>query len=159
MNTRTTSVLCSLLLGTALFVPACKHDGEKAAADAVTNPASASGTVSAANAPVFTFTEEQHDFGKITQGEKVSYVFKFTNTGKSDLLISNATGSCGCTVPEYPKQPVAPGADGEINVIFNSEGKSGKINKTVTIISNTVPNTKVLTITGEVIVPENKQTK
>ena len=153
-----------MITSIVLFAVSCKQQGDQSAngqlsPDAVNNPASASGEKSNQNLPVFTFAEETHEFGKITQGEKVSYNFKFKNTGNADLLISNAVGSCGCTVPEYPKQPVPPGGEGTINVIFNSEGKEGKQNKTVTITSNTVPNSKILTITGEVLVPEGKTDK
>lgn len=124
--------------------------------DTVNNPATAGQKIDTANVPVFSFTEETHEFGKITQGEKVSYNFKFKNTGKSDLVIASATGSCGCTVPEYPKKPVSPGEEATINVIFNSEGKEGNIKKTVTIVANTIPNVKTLTIMGEVIVTAKK---
>lgn len=121
--------------------------------EVVNNPATASGDNQQAkdNVPVFQFSEETHDFGVITQGEKVSYAFKFKNAGKSDLVIRSATGSCGCTVPEYSKDAIAPGKDGIINVTFNSEGKEGKQNKTVTIVANTTPNTKVLIINAEVV--------
>src|SRR5438128_1475836 len=71
--------------------------------DVMKNPATASSDKNAANLPVFKFEEETHDFGAITQGEKVSYAFKFKNAGKGDLVISGASGSCGCTVPEWPK--------------------------------------------------------
>ena len=101
----------------------------------------------------FTFEKEVHDFGTIVQGEKVAYSFKFKNTGKADLIITSAKGSCGCTVPEYPVEPIAPGAEGVIDVVFNSDGKSGQQNKKVTIVANTVPNTKVLAINGTVEVP------
>jgi len=126
--------------------------------DVVNNPATASSDKgnSKNNIPVFQFADETHDFGKIIQGEKISYAFRFKNTGTGDLVIRAANGSCGCTVPEYPKEPIGPGKDGIINVTFNSEGKEGMQDKTVTLIANTVPNTKVLTITGEVIKPENK---
>ncbi|HLG33233.1 MAG TPA: DUF1573 domain-containing protein, partial [Bacteroidia bacterium] len=93
---------------------------------------------------------ETHDFGTIVEGEKVSYSFQFTNTGNADLLITNAAGSCGCTVPEYSKEPVPPGKSGVVNVIFDSSGKDGHQDKTVTIVANTIPNSKVIRITGEV---------
>jgi hypothetical protein len=80
-----------------------------------------------------TFAEEKHDFGKITQGEKVSYSFTFKNTGNSDLIVSNASASCGCTIPNYPKVPVKPGEESKIDVVFNSDGKSGLVEKTVTL--------------------------
>lgn len=108
--------------------------------------------------PVMKFETEVHNFGKISQGERVTYAFKFRNTGGGDLLISDAHGSCGCTVPNYPKKPVAPGEESVINVEFNSEGKSGHQEKTVTLITNCEPNTRVITITAEVSVPESRQT-
>jgi hypothetical protein len=116
----------------------------------VSNPLSASGKAANGVGPVFTFVEEQHDFGNITAGEKVAYSFKFKNTGNANLIIASAAGSCGCTVPEWPKEPIAPGQENVINVIFNSEGKSGAQHKTVTLTANTIPNTKILTITGDV---------
>ncbi len=124
--------------------------------DIVNNPATASGNSDNSSLPVITFEKESHDFGKITQGEKVSYSFKFKNTGGSDLVISSAYGSCGCTVPNYPKTPIAAGAEAVIDVVFNSEGKAGKVQKTVNIVSNTVPNSKVITISTEIVVPESK---
>lgn len=104
-------------------------------------------------APVMTFEKELHDFGKITQGEKVSYIFKFKNTGKSSLIISSASASCGCTVPEYSKEPIAPGADGQVEVKFNSESKQGVQSKTVTLVTNCEPNNVMIKIAAEVIVP------
>lgn len=121
--------------------------------DVVKNPATASGDKpkTTDHVPVFQFSEEAHDFGTLKQGDIVSYAFKFKNSGQGDLIIRSATGSCGCTLPEYSKDPIAPGKDGIINVTFNSEGKEGMQNKTVTILANTIPNTKVLTITGKVV--------
>lgn len=124
--------------------------------DAVNIPATASGSTGHSSLPVMFFPELKHDFGKITQGEKVSFAFKFKNTGKADLVIASAQGSCGCTVPQYPKGPVPAGTDGMIDVVFNSEGKSGKVQKTVTIVSNAEPSQTVLTISAEIIVPEEK---
>jgi hypothetical protein len=120
--------------------------------DLVNNPNSSSGeNKSDSKLPAFTFKTDTHDFGAIAEGEKVSYSFQFTNSGNADLLISSAAGSCGCTVPEYSKEPVPPGQTGNINVIFNSSGKEGHQNKTVTIVANTIPNSKIITITGEVV--------
>ncbi len=104
--------------------------------------------------PEMKFTEDVHDFGKISKGERVTYAFEFVNTGGSDLMISNAHGSCGCTVPDYPKKPIHPGEKGVVNVEFNSEGKSGKQEKTVTLTTNCVPNTQVITIRAEVLEPK-----
>lgn len=87
--------------------------------------------------PVMEFEKTEHDFGMINQGDKVQYVFKFKNAGEADLIISKAKGSCGCTVPEYPKEPIKPGASGELKVSFNSAGKHGKQTKNVTLTTNT----------------------
>lgn len=104
--------------------------------------------------PFFEFVEVIKDFGTITQGESVSMTFRFKNVGQSNLIISSAQGSCGCTVPEWPKEPIAPGAEGKIEVTFNSTGKQGLQNKTVTLVANTIPNTKVIVIKGEVLAPK-----
>ncbi len=97
-----------------------------------------------------TFEKVEHNFGKIKQGDKVDYNFKFKNTGTADLIISSAKGSCGCTVPEYPKEAVKPGESGEIKVSFNSDGKSGEQSKTVSIFANTVKGTEILTIKASI---------
>jgi len=107
--------------------------------------------------PVMTFAETEHDFGTIVEGEKVSYVFKFKNTGASDLVISSARASCGCTVPEYPKTPIKPGEEERVTVTFDSKGKPGMNHKDVTIVTNCQPNTQLLKITVNVIKPEDKQ--
>ena len=120
----------------------------------VDNPMTASEqTTSNEKLPQITFAEESFDFGKIKQGDVVDHQFKFKNTGKSDLIITSASGSCGCTVPDWPKNPIPPGEEGKIDVQFNSAGKSGMQRVTVTLVANTIPNTKVLTVTGEVQTP------
>lgn len=96
--------------------------------------------------PVMTFKTKEHDFGNIAQGEKVETVFNFKNTGESNLVISKAVGSCGCTVPEYPKEPIAPGKSAKIVVSFNSAGKNGKQMKTVSLTTNTLEGNEILTI-------------
>ncbi len=116
----------------------------------VENPASATGDAKG-NVPTFKFLNTTHDFGKIVDGEKVSFAFRFTNSGTGDLLIRAANGSCGCTVPEYPKEPIPPGGSGIITVTFNSEGRVGMQNKTVSLIANTIPNTTELSISAEVL--------
>lgn len=116
--------------------------------------AKADSTVHAMPQTTVKFTETEHDFGKLQQGDKVTHVFSFKNTGTSPLLIANAKGSCGCTVPSYPKEPIAPGATGEINVVFNSKGKRGVQVKTVTLTMNTPDNPLKLTVKSNVEVPE-----
>lgn len=96
--------------------------------------------------PEMTFEKTHHNFGKIKQGEKVEYAFKFVNTGGANLIINSATATCGCTVPDYPKHPVPPGEEGVIPVVFNSAGKSNHQQKTITITANTNPNITTLTI-------------
>lgn len=96
------------------------------------------------------FEESEWDFGKITDGDKVQHNFQFTNTGSEPLTIKNAKGSCGCTVPEWPREPIAPGESGEIKVEFNSKKKPGKQTKRVTITANTEPPQSYLTIKADV---------
>lgn len=103
------------------------------------------------NAPELTFIETEHNFGKIIDGEQVTYAFKFTNTGKSDLLIASAAASCGCTVPQYPKTLIAPNTTESITVKFDSKGKVGVFEKTITIVCNTNQREHTLTISGEVL--------
>jgi hypothetical protein len=99
----------------------------------------------------FEFEEVFHDFGDIAEGTKAETVFKFTNTGEAPLIITTAQGSCGCTVPDYPKTPIAPGASGEIKVSFDSSGRAGKQDKTVTLDANTNPRSTILKITSNVL--------
>jgi hypothetical protein len=135
-------IFLGILLASALM--AC-HQGNKSA------PATDSAAV-AANAPIIKFEKESFDFGKIKQGDKVSYDFKFINTGKSPLIIKDAVASCGCTIPEWhPKTPVLPGNGGVISVTFNSAGKSGLQDKQITITANTNPAQSMVHLIGEVL--------
>jgi hypothetical protein len=93
----------------------------------------------------------EFDYGTIDAGQKVTHKFKFKNTGSEPLIISNCKGSCGCTVPKCPTEPIAPGQEGEIPVEFDSKGKNGPDSKTVTITANTNPAQTLLTIKGNVI--------
>ncbi|MFZ4678956.1 MAG: DUF1573 domain-containing protein [Flavobacterium sp.] len=104
--------------------------------------------------PTITFENEEHDFGSIKQGDKVVYDFKFENTGEADLTITSARGSCGCTVPEYPKTPIKVGKTGNIKVSFDSTGKHGETSKTVTLLCNTKEGNKILTIKANIEVPK-----
>lgn len=118
-----------------------------------TNSSAESGTdtTKTANSAAITFQKNNYDFGKIKEGEKVTHEFKFTNNGSEPLIISNATASCGCTVPEYPKEPIAPGKSGVIKVVFDSTGKPGMQNKVVSVTSNANPALTEIYLTGEVI--------
>lgn len=98
------------------------------------------------------FKKELHDYGNIKNGANGTCTFEFTNTGNAPLIISNATGSCGCTVPTWPKEPIAPGAKGEITVKYDTK-RTGEFTKTVTLTSNATETSKVLTIKGNVAAP------
>ncbi len=114
---------------------------EKTPAQAAAEKAAASKTFAD-----FSFEETQHDFGTISQGDVVKHSFKFTNTGEAPLVISDIKTTCGCTTPQYTKEPVAPGETGEILVQFNSAGKSGIVNKRVTIYANVEGGTDMVSI-------------
>lgn len=162
-----------LAFATVLAFTSCK---EKAADDAnaptteltqnatvqdAANPTIVTDPAAAATTPVPTgpltsikFEEETFDWGTIMDGDKVTHIYKFKNTGNEPLVISNAKGSCGCTVPEWPKDAIAPGKSGEIKVIFNSQGKGAvggkEDSKRVTITANTDPVDSYLTIKGKI---------
>ena len=101
------------------------------------------------NAPEIVFEKEVHDFGTIAYGGDGVYNFKFSNTGNSPLIISNARGSCGCTVPKWPKEPIGKGQSGSINVQYDTK-RPGPFTKTITISSNASTASKVITIKGVV---------
>ena len=102
------------------------------------------------------FDTYEHDFGTLDEGDAVTHVFSFTNTGSEPLLLEKCKGSCGCTVPQCPKTPIAPGAKGEIEVKFNSKGKKNNQTKTVTINANTDPAQTILKIKAFVNPAETK---
>ncbi|MDZ4846307.1 MAG: DUF1573 domain-containing protein [Chitinophagales bacterium] len=162
--------LIYLLLAGSLFV-ACNSSGDSAStttgadSTATTPPATDPNAMMAdtngmqmppeptpGNA-AFVFEKTEHDFGKIGQEATVEYTFKFKNTGTEPLVISEARGSCGCTVPEYSKEPIAVGESGDIQVSFDPKGKSGVQRKTVTITANTNPARTTLNIVSEVDAP------
>ena len=124
---------------------------QPAAAGASAAPAGATVSAATANSPVMNFDKSSFDFGKIKTGDKVSYSFKFTNTGKLPLIITSAVASCGCTTPNWPKTPINPGKSDSIKVVFNSLGKRGLQDKMVTITANTNPAQTVVHLVGEVL--------
>jgi len=91
-----------------------------------------------------------YNFGTITEGESVTYNFRFKNAGKKALVITSASASCGCTIPEKPERPILPGETGFIKVVFNSKGKVGHNQKNITVMANTEPAFPLLLLTGEV---------
>jgi len=101
-------------------------------------------------AAAIAFSKNEHDFGVINEGDIVETTFSFTNTGKSELIITKATATCGCTVPEWPREPIAVGDSGSIKVKFNSSGKPNKQNKTVTLTTNTAKGKETVVIKAQV---------
>jgi len=147
-----------LLLLTVLFYGCgSKSEGTKIG-DVVNNPATAegSGTEAAGEAAEIKWLGSAHEFGSVTDGEKVKHDFKFVNVGKTPLIISGAQASCGCTVPNWPREPIAPGDTGVINVEFNSKGRVGVVQKQITVTANTNPSISELAIKGEVVAAEPK---
>ncbi|KAA2239690.1 DUF1573 domain-containing protein [Chitinophaga agrisoli] len=125
-----------ILISAGLFITACNT---QAAKDNSQQTASAAPGDSTQVYPEMTFEQTVHNFGTIKQGEKVEYAFKFTNTGKKDLIIQDAIASCGCTVPEWPKEPIKPGESAFMKVVFDSHGKQGFTEKEISIKANTNP--------------------
>ena len=105
----------------------------------------------AANLAKITFTEAEHDFGDITQGDKVEYTFTFKNEGAAPLVLTNVSTTCGCTAPEWPRDPIMPGQESSILVRFNSAGKMGRQNKVITVYSNASNNPERVKIVTNVL--------
>lgn len=101
--------------------------------------------------PYIKFTEMSHDFGDIEQGDKVQHVFEFTNSGDAPIVISNVLTTCGCTAPNWPRDPIAPGESSKIEVTFNSAGKIGHQNKVITIMSNATNNPERVKIVTNIL--------
>jgi len=101
------------------------------------------------------FGKTEHDFGTINEGDIVETVFSFKNSGKTELIITSAIGSCGCTVPEWPKEPIMPGEEGQIRVKFNSDKKPNLQQKTITLVTNTEQGKEILKIKAQVT-PKSK---
>lgn len=100
--------------------------------------------------PELTFETKEHDFGKLTEGDKVSFDFRFSNTGEAPLIITEVKASCGCTTPQWPKGVIKPGESNMITVEYNSKGRPGEFSKGIVVTSNTYPNQTVLKISGVV---------
>jgi hypothetical protein len=146
-----------MLFVAACFLTACGGSGSgdnRLPADLIQNPHSADGTNENQKMPEFEFDKEYHDFGRVIQGEQVSFGFKFKNAGNAAMIISSVGTSCGCAVASYPDKPMRPGEEGVITVRFDSRGRRGNQVKTITLVANTQPNTKQVTIKANVITPE-----
>jgi hypothetical protein len=110
-----------------------------------------SDTSAAGELAEISFSEYEHDFGKITEGEKVAHIFTFENKGPGNLVIASASTSCGCTVTKYNRNPIPAGKGGSLEVVFDSSGRNGIQTKTVSVQSNSKTQVVVLKITAEVI--------
>ncbi|MBK7410632.1 MAG: DUF1573 domain-containing protein [Saprospirales bacterium] len=169
-----------LALAIVGFMMSCKNDSDvrDAAAQSVTatdatqpglqptsdalaeNAAAGQETATVPTGPTTSvqYSETEFDFGTIDQGDLVTHEYKFKNTGNEPLIINSAKGSCGCTVPSWPKEPIAPGKEAVISVQFDSKGKSGAQNKKVTITANTNPQQSFLYLKGTVNAPQGAAT-
>ena len=134
----------------------CVKDKErKIMTDLVRSPLTADKNADEVQMPKIEFDQDFSDFGEINQNESVNMEFKLKNIGEAPLLIRSAKGSCGCTVPEWPSEAVEVGSEALIRVTFNSGKREGKQNKTVTLVTNEIPSTKVLILKGTVLLPQN----
>ncbi len=149
-----------LILAGAIMITtlSCKNNTNQKEVDIVPQT-TASLEAKVASYPVMSFAKNDHNFGTITEGEIVNHKFSFTNTGKAPLVIISAKGSCGCTVSEWPKEPIAPGEQGEMLVTFNSNGKPNLQSKKVTITANTKVGKETLTIKAMVTPKGNSSSK
>jgi hypothetical protein len=147
------SIICLI----SVFVISC---GEKKGSEGFTtadvhNPMTAEGLSKkdVEKMPVLTFETLTYDFGRVINGEKLSYAFKFKNTGKSNLIISSARSSCGCTTSKPPQAPIRPGESGEIVVTFDSKSQKGEVEKMVVVSANTYPVQTTLIVKATVVEP------
>jgi hypothetical protein len=151
-----------MLVATGLILIACTSENETARDGEVTSKLVADGsettepesveTNEQGSSTTLSFDKNEHHFGKVFVGTDNKHVFKVKNTGTNPLIISDASASCGCTVPKKPEKPIEPGGTGEIEVIFSPKpGQTGTQTKTVTVKSNTNPSITTLTISAEVV--------
>ena len=150
---KTTILLVMLAIG--LVFGGCHRKAAKEGeftVDDVHIPQTASGLSQkeAEKMPVITFENTTYDFGEVVEGERLTYAFKFKNTGKSNLIIYSSEATCGCTTSQPPKAPVRPGESGEITVTFDSKGQKGSVQKRILVAANTYPAETILTIEANV---------
>jgi hypothetical protein len=117
----------------------------------IRNPISLEGLNDSNQLAKIQFDESSFDFGKVVTGEKVTHVYKFKNIGSSPLIINHASANCGCTVPEFPKEPILPGENEVIKVIFDTQGRKGFQIKKINIFANTYPSQNILELKGQII--------
>jgi hypothetical protein len=146
-----TKLLVFLIVFVGMTFISCKQNAADKIEDSEVEYAKERDRLAKAGFPEMTFTSTEYDFGKVTEGDKVSGFFEYTNTGKSDLVITSVTASCGCTVPEYDKdKALKPGEKGTIKFIFDTTGKPENQHKTITIRCNTKKEQETVQIKGYV---------
>ena len=142
-------IIFSLLLG----LVSCQDDKDKKLSPDLINISKSADNPSDKQAAI-SFDKTEFNFGKILQGEVVTYTFHFTNTGNVPLLITSIDKSCGCTTGDYPRTPIDPGQGGDIKVSYDSKGHFGFQSKTVTVNTNAIPSRTTLTVKAEVRTPD-----
>lgn len=156
------AVMSTMAFAAAMLISGCFLTDHTEREDVTTSdlnfPASGYEKLEAKDYPRIAFDATEHDMGKVVQGARVEKVFRFTNAGGSPLVLSAVNSTCGCTVgKDWPKAPIPPGGQGEITVVFDSEGRTGVQHKSITVVSNALPASTVLTLFGEVIGPDTPQ--
>lgn len=144
--------------------PACQNDGEGVQeirgsgpnSSIIRNPSSANQPSDTNQLARIEFDAPDYDFGEVKEGTVVEHKFKFKNTGKVPLVIANCRSSCGCTIPEWPKDEIEPGESGEITATFNTQDRPGDQKKRIYITANTFPNESTVVVFGKVI-PKRKE--
>ncbi len=153
-----------LIAGMLLLTNGCRNNGNDSGgavqenlpgnqvsnADLIRNPVSAEAPQDTAGLPRIQLDQTFFDFGEIPDDKIVRHDFEFQNTGKTPLVIARVRGSCGCTVPHWPKDPIPPGGKGKIEVRFDPSGKEGPQSKPITITANTYPNTTNIYVSARV---------
>lgn len=135
----------------ALAIVSCKENASSKIKDSNLETAKERDAKISMGSPIIEFDLKEYDFGDITEGEVIEGKFTIVNKGKVDLILTEVKPSCGCTTPDWPKEAIAPGGSGEIKFRFNSSGRKGKQNKSITIRSNAEKMTEVVRIKGNVI--------
>lgn len=147
-----TFLTLGFIIMTLTFMSACnQEDPDKLPVDLINNPISADGEKDLSTLPKFEFVTTEHDFGKLIEGVKVSFKYKFKNVGGSDLVIIQVKTSCGCTASSFSKDPIPPGGTGVIELTFDSSHQPGKNFKNATVVANTQPNVVELKLRAEVV--------
>lgn len=147
----------NLIITLTLFTFSCKQESEKKDPDliptsVINNPQTIDKSdKTEKKIATMAFEKTEYDFGKIKEGDTGRYSFKFKNTGNTVLVISNATASCGCTVPYFPKKPILQGGEEEIRITFDSKDRPGSFRKEIIIMANTLPSENKIYISGEVV--------